>query len=137
MLLFRKNRGQKPIMNVSEVIAVSKNFLEKGGKVISSTDIEKLLKEKQIEKETELGYSGKILDEPTSRTCWNYQKAFASINHTLGIREIIQQKTDTRFTVEQSLISTMAYICVVAVSNFKIGGTDSRYKNIKSATDGS
>ena len=116
-----KTRGRKPILSVTKVVSTSARFLEKEGKPISSIDIEKVLKEKRIEKESELGYAGEVLDEPSPQTRRNYQTAFATINCSLGNFCTVQQKTGTRFTMENSLVSTMAYTIAVAVNNFSIG----------------
>ena len=73
-----KQHGQKLILSVPEVISVSKQFLKEEGKAISSAEIERLLKDKRIEKESELGYAGKVLDKPTPQTRRNYHTAFVS-----------------------------------------------------------
>ena len=75
--------------------------------------------------------------KPSHTTINNY-KAMLATSEGVSICSSTISKTNTRYTAENSLISSMALICTVAASHFDVS-TDinlSEPKNISKATDG-
>ena len=133
-----KTCGRKPILSCGEIIQISSGHREMEGRAITATDISKVLKEKRVSNDKEQGFSGKLSTSPCKQTCLNYETCFAAINRDLSLNNTVQQKTDSRYTAENSLISTMSFILAVAVTSYSVT-VDPVYsvrKKIKEATEG-
>ncbi len=130
--------GQKPILSLQQVqdlvLGVKTTC---SGRSYSINDINDTLSKAKEDYMKQKGVSALFNINVSRQTVNNYKSLTALCNET-KILSKIQQKTDSRFTAESSILSTISYLMTVACSHLVVGDRDESINPhpIKNATPG-
>ena len=117
--------GTAPVIDVDTIVA--KTSTSSMGRITTSLEVRRILEEQALVTAQERGISS-VLVPPSvcDRTVRNYKALAASANRA-SIKNKVQQKTDSRHTAENSIMSTVSFLMVVAITHLFVGEKNSRY----------
>ena len=128
-------KGRSPILNEEEVsLLVETMNSENVNRSITLDDVRDKLIEGQLKKDERLTH---YTIKPVHRTTVsNYFTLLSSHDNLQHVRQV-QQKTDNRFTAENSIFSTICYLMTIATTHFRFSNkTDSEKRDMKNTTEG-
>ena len=111
--------GTAPIIFVD--IIKEKTTSASMGKVTANAEIRSILEDEALKTATERGLVAVLVPPSVSeRTVRNYKALAASADGASLCRKV-QQKTDSRHTAENSIMSTVPFLMVVASTHLLVG----------------
>jgi hypothetical protein len=130
--------GRKPILSLQQVQDLVLGTQScSSGRSYSLNDINDTLIQAKEEHMKQKGKSVLVNINVSRQTIYNYKSLTALCNETKIVNKV-QQKTDSRFTAESSILSTISYLMTVACSHLVVGDRDESINPhpIKNATPG-
>ena len=113
-------RGRTPLINDKEFDHLKKGLTLYSGKTITSKDLKQKIKDIQLGRIRSKGCVPlQICADPSRTTISNY-RALLAASEGISLCTSAISKTNTRYTAENSLISSMAFLCVVASTHYDI-----------------
>ena len=112
------------MMDDTEVQKIVEDLTLFSGKTISNEEIKEQLKQAQVKRITEQGRVSLTNDkDPCKATIINYKGLISSVNG-VSMCTNTTPKTRTRYTTENSLISAMALLCVIATTYYDVASSE-------------
>ena len=116
-----KCAGRQKLLNEEDIVNISFDLNKCSGSTISTTEIAKKIE--VIQKENVIAQGRVPITKGDMRPCKgtliNYQAVIASMDN-VSICTSVVPKTRTRYSAENSLISAMALVCVVAATHYDV-----------------
>ena len=113
--------GRGRFLKEIEIEKLATDLNTRIGSTIGTNEIKDRIKKSQIAMVEHIGRVPitKLDIQPHRKTLSNYSALIAN-NPIVSICSSVVPKTNTRYTAENSLISSMAFLCVIALTHYDI-----------------
>ena len=113
-------RGRTPLLNDEEIHELKCELTMYSGKTFASSDLKEKIKDAQNRRVIAQGRVPlQLPSDPSRASLCNYRALLSSVEGVSLCTSAVS-KTNTRFTAENSLISAMAFLCVVASTHYDV-----------------
>ena len=112
--------GRQQILDSSDINDVVKDLNEQGGKSIGNEELIGIIREKKQKKMEDQGHVPLSVTKytPSATTLDNYKALIIAKNSSVTTSNYAVSKSNSRYTSENSLISSMALLLVIAATHY-------------------
>jgi len=101
--------GRKPIITITQFdLSIEKHF-DNSGRAIPTRDIEEILDTAK----QKTGSGEELISDRVSRSCKYKYRMLSSLNIDRIVRKVCMQKSEQRYTAENSILSSICYLFTI------------------------